>query len=82
MRAIITRQVKEIIAEKLDVDESEVTESTNFTHDLFVDSLDIVELIMEFEKVFGFSVTDEAVNNIATVGDVINSVYEMVCKQT
>jgi len=64
-------KVKSIIVEKLGVDEAEVTETANFTNDLGADSLDTVELIMEFEKEFDVSIPDEDAENIATVGDAI-----------
>ena len=67
----IVKQVKDIIVDKLGVEESAVTESASFTNDLGADSLDTVELIMEFEKVFGISISDEAAEKITTVGDAI-----------
>ena len=57
--ADITSKVKEIIVEKLGVDESEITPEANFTKDLGADSLDTVELIMEFEKAFEISIPEE-----------------------
>lgn len=68
----IVKQVKEIIVDKLGVEESEVTESANFTNDLGADSLDTVELIMELERVFGVKIPDEDATGIATVGDAVN----------
>ena len=70
--ANIAEDVKAIIVEKLGVDASEVTETASFTNDLGADSLDTVELIMEFEKVFEISIPDEAAEKIATVGDAIS----------
>jgi acyl carrier protein len=70
--ADIAERVKSIIVEKLAVDESEVTPSASFTNDLGADSLDIVELIMEFEKEFGVSIPDEDVEKVGTVGNVIS----------
>ncbi|MCH8568282.1 MAG: acyl carrier protein [Balneolales bacterium] len=67
----IADKVKSIIVEKLGVDEADVTETANFTNDLGADSLDTVELIMEFEKEFDVSIPDEDAENIATVGDAI-----------
>lgn len=64
-------RVKAIIVDKLGVDENEVTETANFTQDLGADSLDTVELIMEFEKEFGITIPDDKAQNIATVGDAI-----------
>lgn len=68
----IENRVKNIIVEKLTVDESEVTPAAEFTKDLGADSLDTVELIMEFEKEFGIQIPDEDAEKIATVGDAIN----------
>ncbi len=67
----IAEQVKSIIVEKLGVDENAVVESANFTNDLGADSLDTVELIMEFEKAFGITIPDDASEKIQTVGDAI-----------
>lgn len=64
-------RVKAIIVDKLGVDENEVTETANFTQDLGADSLDTVELIMEFEKEFGITIPDEEAQKIATVADAI-----------
>jgi len=69
--AEIANQVMKIIVDKLGVDESEVTPEANFTDDLGADSLDTVELIMEFEKEFDISIPDEEAEKIATVGDAI-----------
>jgi len=69
--ADITPKVKEIIVDKLGVDESEVTPTASFTNDLGADSLDTVELIMEFEKEFGITIPDDAAEKISTVGDAI-----------
>ena len=64
-------RVKAIIVDKLGVDENEVKETANFTQDLGADSLDTVELIMEFEKEFGITIPDEEAQKIATVADAI-----------
>ena len=69
--ADITSKVKEIIVEKLGVDEAEITPEANFTKDLGADSLDTVELIMEFEKAFEISIPEEEAQKIATVGDAV-----------
>ena len=70
--ANVAEQVKAIIVEKLGVDASEVVETASFTNDLGADSLDIVELVMDFEKEFGIEISDEdAGDNISTVGDAI-----------
>ena len=67
----IESKVKAIIVDKLGVDEAEVKPEASFTNDLGSDSLDTVELIMEFEKEFGISIPDEDTQKIATVGDAI-----------
>ena len=67
--AEIIDKVQAIIAEKLSVDAAEVTPEKSFTNDLGADSLDTVELIMEFEKEFGIQIPDEAAEQISTVGD-------------
>lgn len=72
----IVKQVKAIIVDKLGVEESEVTESANFTNDLGADSLDTVELLMGFERVFGIKIPDEETSTIATVKDAIDKVKE------
>ena len=72
----IVKQVKAIIVDKLGVEESEVTETASFTNDLGADSLDTVELLMEFEKVFGIKIPDEETSGIDTVGAAIEKVTE------
>ena len=67
----IASRVKAIIVDKLGIEESEVTEAAEFTKDLGADSLDTVELIMEFEKEFGITIPDDKAEGIATVGDAI-----------
>lgn len=67
----IAEQVKIIIVDKLGVDAEEVTPEKSFTNDLGADSLDTVELIMEFEKEFGISIPDDQAEKISTVGDAI-----------
>lgn len=67
----VEAKIKSIIVDKLGVDESEVVTDANFTNDLGADSLDTVELIMEFEKEFDMSIPDEDAENIATVGDAV-----------
>ena len=69
--ADISAKVKEIIVDKVGVDAAEVTPEASFTKDLGADSLDTVELIMEFEKAFGLQSPDDAAEQIATVGDAI-----------
>jgi acyl carrier protein len=67
----IASRVKAIIVDKLGVDESEVTPEASFTNDLGADSLDTVELIMEFEKEFNIGIPDDQAENIGTVGAAI-----------
>ena len=68
----IANRVKDIIVDKLTVDEAEVTPTAEFSKDLGADSLDTVELIMEFEKEFGISIPDEDAEKIVTVGDAVS----------
>lgn len=68
----IKSRVSKIIVDKLGVDESEVTMEASFTNDLGADSLDTVELIMEFEKEFNISIPDEEAEKIQTVGQCVN----------
>lgn len=68
----IAEKVTKIIVDKLGVDESEVSAEASFTNDLGADSLDTVELIMEFEKEFDISIPDEEAENIQTVGQAIS----------
>lgn len=67
----IEAKVKAIIVEKLGVEESEVSKEASFANDLGADSLDTVELIMEFEKEFGISIPDDQAEKISTVGGAI-----------
>jgi acyl carrier protein len=70
--ADIEKKVKEIIVSKLGVDEAQITPEASFTNDLGADSLDTVELVMEFEKAFNVQIPDEDAEKISTVGDAIN----------
>ena len=74
----IQTKVVEIIVDKLGVKEAEVTPEASFTGHLGADSLDTVELIMEFEKAFDIQIPDEEAEKIATVGDVIKYLEEHV----
>lgn len=67
----IKSKVTEIIVKKLGVEESQITNEANFTKDLGADSLDTVELIMEFEKEFEITIEDSDAEKIQTVGDVL-----------
>ena len=73
----IESKVKAIIVDKLGVEESQVTPDASFTADLNADSIDTVELIMEFEKEFGISIPDEDTQNINTVNDVIEYIEKL-----
>ena len=73
----IESKVKAIIVDKLGVEESQVTPEASFTADLNADSLDTVELIMEFEKEFGISIPDDETQNINTVKDVIDYIEKL-----
>ncbi|PJA07009.1 MAG: acyl carrier protein [Flavobacteriales bacterium CG_4_10_14_0_2_um_filter_32_8] len=72
----IAARVKSIIVDKLGVDENEVTMEANFTNDLGADSLDTVELIMEFEKEFNIAIPDDQAEKIATVGDAVKYIED------
>ncbi len=74
----IAERVKQIIVEKLGVEESEVTTEASFTNDLGADSLDTVELIMDFEKEFNISIPDDQAENIGTVGQAVTYLEENV----
>ncbi len=74
--ADIAAKVKSIIVEKLGVDEDDIANDASFTNDLGADSLDTVELIMEFEKEFDLTIPDEDAEKIATVGDAVTYITE------
>tara|TARA_Y100001970_G_C13496246_1_gene491385 strand:+ start:281 stop:517 length:237 start_codon:yes stop_codon:yes gene_type:complete len=74
----LENKIKEIIIDKLGIEESEITDSASFTNDLGADSLDTVELIMEFEKEFNVSIPDEDAEKIATVGDAVSYLKDNV----
>lgn len=74
----VATKVKAIIIDKLGVDEGEVTDSASFTNDLGADSLDTVELIMEFEKEFDIQIPDDKAETIATVKDAISFIEETI----
>lgn len=69
--ADIEAKVKEIIINKLGVDDGQITPEASFTNDLGADSLDTVELVMEFEKAFNLQIPDEDAEKIGTVGDAV-----------
>lgn len=70
--ADVFEQVKQIVIDRLDVDESKVTLEASFKEDLEADSLDVVELVMELEDQFDLEISDEDAEKIATVGDAVN----------
>jgi acyl carrier protein len=76
----VAAKVKAIIVDKLGVDESEVTNEASFTNDLGADSLDTVELIMEFEKEFDLAIPDDQAEKISTVGEAIAHIEEALNK--
>ncbi|AZL15133.1 acyl carrier protein [Rickettsiales endosymbiont of Stachyamoeba lipophora] len=68
----IEAQVRKIVAEHLDIDETKITENSSFVDDLGADSLDQVELVMAFEDKFGIAIPDDAAEKIATVRDAVS----------
>ena len=74
----IEKRVREIIVDKLCVSESEIKLESSFQNDLGADSLDTVELIMEFEKVFGVSISDDKAEKIQTVGDAVKYIEDNI----
>ena len=74
----IESKVKEIIVKNLGVEESEVTLNANFIDDLGADSLDCVELVIDFEKEFNITINDNEAENIITVGDAINYINKLI----
>lgn len=74
----IEAKVKEIVIDKLGVEESQIAPEASFTNDLGADSLDIVELVMGFESEFNISIPDEDAEKITTVGDAVKYLTEKV----
>jgi acyl carrier protein len=74
----VAARVKNIIMDKLGVEENEITNEANFTNDLGADSLDTVELIMEFEKEFNIAIPDDQAEKIGTVGQAISYIEQNV----
>lgn len=74
----VSAKVKEIIVNKLGVDEAQIVPAASFTNDLGADSLDTVELVMEFEKAFDLQISDEDAEKITTVGDAITFISSKV----
>jgi len=79
--ANVAEKVKAIIVDKLGVEDSEVSPEASFTNDLGADSLDTVELIMEFEREFDISIPDEQAENISTVGEAISYIEQHFGKE-
>jgi len=76
----VEERVIEIVAEQMGVDKSEITRETSFINDLNADSLDTVELVMEFEDEFELSIPDEEAEKIQTVGQAIDYIKEHTSK--
>ena len=74
----ITSKVKAIVVDKLGIEENEVTVEADFAKDLGADSLDTVELVMEFEKEFDIQIPDDQAENIATVGQAISYIEDNI----
>jgi acyl carrier protein len=74
----VEAKVKEIIMDKLGVEDSQITPEASFTNDLGADSLDIVELVMGFESEFDISIPDDDAEKIGTVGDATSYLKEKV----
>jgi len=72
----VRSKVISIIVDKLSVEETEVTDGASFTNDLGADSLDTVELIMEFEKEFNIAIPDDQAETIQTVGDAVSYIEQ------
>ncbi len=72
----IEEKIIEIVSEQMGVDKSEITRETSFVNDLNADSLDTVELVMEFEDEFELSIPDEEAEKIQTVGQAIDYIKE------
>jgi acyl carrier protein len=77
-REIIMKRISEIIVDKLGVEEIDVKEEANFIDDLGCDSLDAVELLMDFEKEFNVAIPDEVAEKVRTVGDAVDLLYKLI----
>ena len=73
---MVFEQIKELLAEPLDLDESKITMDSDIVEDLEADSLDVVDLVMSMEDEFGVEVPDEVIENFKTVGDVVRYIEE------
>ena len=76
--ADVKEKVASIIVDKLGVNPEDVVETASFTNDLGADSLDTVELIMEFEKEFNVTIPDDQAEKISTVGDALKYIEENI----
>ncbi len=74
---MVFEKIRAILAEQLDIDENDITMESNIAEDLGADSLDVVDLIMSIEDEFEIEVPDDQVENIKTVGDVVNYIENM-----
>lgn len=72
----IAQMVRDMVAERMDVDESQITDDTHFVNDLQADSLDMAELVIDMEEEFGVQISDEEAQNIETVGQAITYIQE------
>lgn len=72
----ILNKIRDVVADKLDADPSDITEDASFVDDLGADSLDVVELIMGLEDEFGIEISDEEAENIRTVGDAVEFIQD------
>ncbi len=75
-REEVHEQVREILVERLDIDEGDVTEDASLRDDLKADSLDLVELIMDLEERFGVKISDEEAQSIGTVGEAVDFIVK------
>lgn len=73
---MVYEKVVKIIAENLDLDESDISSDSVITDDLGADSLDVVDLVMSFEDEFGVEIPDDAVETIRTVGDIVKYIED------
>ena len=81
MSEAVEEKIIEIVSEQMNIDKSEITRETSFVNDLNADSLDTVELVMEFEDEFELSIPDEVAEKIQTVGQVIDYIVEHAGKE-
>ncbi|MFW5914879.1 MAG: acyl carrier protein [Planctomycetota bacterium] len=72
----LAQTVKSMVAERMDVDESKITDDTHFVNDLQADSLDMAELVIDLEEEFGVQISDEEAQNIETVGEAVEYIQE------